>query len=68
MVQDRKNDSSNDFEIQVSDKPAKEFRAYLKRDNLKMISGTYQVRVAERGIAIFTREDGSMRYAIALEA
>lgn len=68
VVQDRKNDSSNDFEIQVSDKPAKEFRAYLKRDNLKMISGTYQVRVAERGIAIFTREDGSMRYAIALEA
>jgi hypothetical protein len=69
IVQDKKNDSSNDFEIQVSDKAVeKPFKFYLKQENLKFMPTDYAVMVSAKGIASFTSADGMMKYAVALEA
>lgn len=69
IVQDRKNDSSNDFEVQVSEAAqAKPFKFYFKQENLKLIPGEYQVKIAGVGIASFQRTDATIQYAIALEA
>lgn len=69
VVKDKKNDSSNDFEVQVSDvKQSDNFKHYFRQDNLKLIPTDYKVRISSKGIASFTSEDGTVRYAIALES
>lgn len=68
IVQDRKNDSSNDFEIQVSDKKSSAFKFYFKQENLKFIPGDYAVQISSKGISLFKKADGTMQYAVALEA
>ncbi len=69
IVQDRKNDSSNDFEIQVSDKAQeKPFKFFFKQENLKFIPGDYVVQISDKGISSFKKADGTMQYAVALEA
>lgn len=68
IAQDRKNASSNDFEIQVSDKPQKPFKFYFKQENFKFIPGDYSVKISGKGIALFKKSDGIIQYAVALEA
>jgi hypothetical protein len=69
IVQDRKNDSSNDFEIQVVDKAqTTPFKFYFKQENLKFIPNDYNVQISPKGIASFKKADGSLHYAVALEA
>lgn len=68
VVQDKKNDSSNDFEIQVSEEAQENFKFYLKVENMKLIGGDYNAKISSRGIAVFERTDGTMSYAVALEA
>lgn len=68
IAQDRKNDSSNDFEIQVSEKAQKPFKFYFKQENLKFMPGDYVVQISERGISSFKKADGTLHYAVALEA
>lgn len=68
IVQDRKNDSSNDFEIQVSDAPVPSFKHYFKQENWKFIPGDYNVQISAKGISLFKSSTGSIQYAVALEA
>lgn len=68
IVKDKKNESSNDFEIMVSDTPQKEeFKHFFRQENLKFIGGDYQVKISPRGIASFKSTDGTIDYAVALE-
>ena len=63
---DRKNDTSNDFSVEVGD-TEKDFNLYFKAENFKMVKGDYKVQVTSKGIAHFTHESDKLEYWVALE-
>lgn len=68
IVRDKKNESSNDYEIRVSEEPqSQEFKHYFRQENLKFLPGDYQVQISPKGISSFKSVDGTIRYAVALE-
>tara|TARA_B100001250_G_scaffold10335_1_gene8995 strand:+ start:1851 stop:2423 length:573 start_codon:yes stop_codon:yes gene_type:complete len=66
VVNDRKNDTSNDYSIVVG-QTDKEFSFNFKIENLKLINGTYEVNISERKLAKFYNSDYKLTYFIALE-
>jgi len=68
IVQDNKNSSSNSFQLPVSDVKSKDLELSLKLENIKVMPMDYVVRVSARGFSIWTSADGSIQYAITLEA
>ena len=67
-VSDRKNDTSNSFSIEVgAESPAKGKKFYFKVENLKLLSGDYEVEVSEKGISRFKNVNKDVEYYIALE-
>lgn len=67
-VSDRKNDTSNSFSIEVgAESPAKGKKFYFKVENLKLLSGDYDVQVSEKGISRFKNVSKDVEYYIALE-
>ena len=66
VVNDRKNDTSNDYTIVVGETD-KQFSFNFKIENLKLISGTYEVNISQRKLAKFYNADYKLTYFIALE-
>ena len=66
VVNDRKNDTSNEYSIVVG-QTDKEFSFNFKIENLKLINGTYEVNISERKLAKFYNADYKLTYFIALE-
>ena len=66
-VCDKKNDTSNKFEIVVGENATANYTFYFKVENLKMISGDYDVDVSSKSIAHFTNTKLPIQYWIALE-
>ena len=67
-VSDRKNDTSNSFSIEVgAESPAKGKKFYFKVENLKLLSGDYEVEISEKGISRFKNVSKDVEYYIALE-
>mgnify|MGYP003317865773 FL=1 len=67
-VSDRKNDTSNNFSIEVgAESPARGKKFYFKVENLKLLSGDYDVQVSEKGISRFKNVSKDVEYYIALE-
>lgn len=66
VARDKRNDTSNDFSIIVGETD-KEFIFNFKEENLKILSGTYNVEVSSKLLSKFTSEDGSLVYFVALE-
>ena len=66
-VCDKKNDTSNKFEIVVGENAPANYTFYFKVENLKMISGDYDVAVSSKSIAHFTNTKLPIEYWIALE-
>ena len=66
-VCDKKNDTSNKFEIVVGENATANYTFYFKVENLKMISGDYDVAVSSKSIAHFTNTKHPIEYWIALE-
>lgn len=66
VARDKRNDTSNDFSIVVGETD-KEFIFNFKEENLKILSGTYNVEVSSKLLSKFTSEDGSLVYFVALE-
>ena len=66
-VCDKKNDTSNKFEIVVGENATANYTFYFKVENLKMISGDYDVAVSSKSIAHFTNTKLTIEYWIALE-
>ena len=66
-VCDKKNDTSNKFEIVVGENVTANYTFYFKVENLKMISGDYDVAVSSKSIAHFTNTKLPIEYWIALE-
>ena len=67
-VTDRKNETSNDFSIKVSDNSPTDFTFFFKVENLKLLAGDYKVQVSEKGISHFAHVNKQIEYFIALEA
>ena len=67
-VSDRKNDTSNSLSIEVgAESPAKGKKFYFKVENLKLLSGDYEVEVSQKGISRFRNVNKDVEYYIALE-
>ena len=66
-VCDKKNDTSNKFDIVVGENTTANYTFYFKVENLKMISGDYDVAVSSKSIAHFTNTKLPIEYWIALE-
>ena len=68
VVRDKKNDTSNDYSFTVGETDY-EFTCNFKVENLKIISGSYNVCLSKEkgGIGRFTSKDYDLTYYIALE-
>lgn len=63
---DVSNDSSHVNAVDIGD-TEKEFRFVFKTENLKMIPGTYDVQISEKGISHFKNKNVAIEYWIAVE-
>ena len=66
-VSDRKNDTSNNFSIEVGDGAIPNQKFFFKVENLKLLSGDYDVEVSTKGISRFKNVSKNIEYYIALE-
>ena len=66
-VCDKKNDTSNSFDITVGQNATADYTFYFKVENLKMISGDYDVSVSSKSISHFKNKKLPIEYWIALE-
>lgn len=64
----KKQNSSNDFSVQVDHTSESRYKFIFKTENLKMIPGDYKVEVCSRGISRFFNEKLNAEYFIAIEA
>ena len=63
---DTKNDSSDEFRREVGTTD-KEFQIVFKIENMKLLSGSYDVGISSKGIAHFSHEHSKLQYWIATE-
>ena len=63
----KKDDSSNDYSEVVGTSNNKKFNIFLKRENLKIIPGDYNVFISSKGISHFGNSAAKLDYWIALE-
>ena len=66
-VTNKKNDTSNDYSVQVGEGVSKPFKMYFKTENLKMVAGDYNVHISSKGISHFENMVTKLDYWIALE-
>lgn len=65
---DAKNDSAHTNSIQVGQGNGDKFRMTFLTDNLKMISGTYDVQISSKGLACFKNQKQDIQYWVATES
>ena len=66
-VTNKKNDTSNDYSVQVGEGVSEPFKMYFKTENLKMVAGDYNVHISSKGISHFENMAIKLDYWIALE-
>jgi hypothetical protein len=66
-VTNKKNDTSNDYSVQVGEGVTEPFKMYFKTENLKMVVGDYNVHISSKGISHFENMTAKLDYWIALE-
>ena len=66
-VCDKKNDTSNKFDIVVGENASASYTFYFKVENLKMMAGDYDVAVSQKSISHFKNTKLPIEYWIALE-
>ncbi len=66
-VSDRKNDTSNSFSVEVGEGGTPNQKFFFKVENLKLLSGDYEVKVSSKGISNFKNVNKDIEYFIALE-
>ena len=66
VATDTSNNSTDDFRKEVGTTDA-EFQMVFKLENMKLLSGEYQVGISSKGIAHFRHETSKLQYWIATE-
>tara|TARA_Y100000310_G_scaffold193967_1_gene193937 strand:+ start:9960 stop:10640 length:681 start_codon:yes stop_codon:yes gene_type:complete len=69
-VTNKKNDTSNDYSIKldVSSEENKKYKFWFKAENLKFLSGTYDVEISSKKITHFVNKNLPIEYFVALES
>ena len=66
VASDINNDSSDEFQKEVGTTD-KEFQMVFKIENMKLLSGSYDVGISSKGIAHFSHEHSKLEYWVATE-
>ena len=66
VATDINNDSSDEFQKEVGTTD-KEFQMVFKIENMKLLSGSYDVGISSKGIAHFSHEHSKLEYWVATE-
>ena len=64
---DKKNDTANNYSLDISTNGDVQFKFYFKVENLKLMDGSYDVSVSSRNISNFKSKNSDVEYWIALE-
>ena len=64
---DKKNDTANNYSLDISTNGDGQFKFYFKVENLKLMDGSYDVSVSSRNISNFKSKNSDVGYWIALE-
>ena len=69
-VKDKKNDTANDYSLNVNVDVCEEtskFNFFFKVENMKLLSGDYNVIVSSKNISYFKNNNMNIEYWVALE-
>ena len=66
-VKDKKNDTANNYSLDVSTSGEGEFNFFFKVENMKLLDGTYDVEISSKNISHYTNKNSPVEYWIALE-
>ena len=65
---DKKNETANDFEMDLEvESGSDNYKFWFKVENLKLLSGTYDVQLSSKNISHFINSNVDVQYWIALE-
>jgi hypothetical protein len=67
IATDKKNQTSNQFNVEVAEGTGTKFAFYFKRDNLRMIPGEYDLTVSSKNISHWVNANKNLQYWVALE-
>ena len=65
---DVNNDSTDTFQVVLDEKSGNTFRFVFKTENMKMVSGNYDVEISSKGISHFSLQGTELQYWIATES
>ena len=66
-VKDKKNDTANNYSLDVATNGEGEFNFFFKVENMKLLDGTYDVEISSKNISHYTHKSSPVEYWIALE-
>ena len=66
-VKDKKNDTANNYSLNVDTNGGSEFKFFFKVENLKLMDGSYDVAISSKNISHFKNKSSQVEYWIALE-
>ena len=66
-VKDKKNDTANNYSLDVNTNGDGEFNFFFKVENMKLLDGTYDVEISSKNISHYKNKSVDIEYLIALE-
>ena len=66
-VKDKKNDTANNYSLDVDTNGEGEFNFFFKVENMKLLDGTYDVEISSKNISHYKNKSSDIEYWIALE-
>ena len=66
-VKDKKNDTANNYSLDVNTNGGGEFKFFFKVENLKLMDGSYDVAISSKNISHIKNKSSDVEYWIALE-
>tara|TARA_B100000780_G_scaffold277886_1_gene249729 strand:+ start:1501 stop:2175 length:675 start_codon:yes stop_codon:yes gene_type:complete len=66
-VKDKKNDTANNYSLDIDTDSEGEFNFYFKVENMKLLDGTYDVEISAKNISHYKNNNTDVEYWIALE-
>ena len=66
-VKDKKNDTANNYSLDIDTNGDGDFNFYFKVENMKLLEGTYDVSISSKNISHYKNKSSDIEYWIALE-
>ena len=66
-VKDKKNDTANNYSLDVATDGDGEFNFFFKVENMKLLDGTYDVEISSKNISHLASSNKDVEYWVALE-